>query len=541
MLAVALECVVIALPFFLQWTVDQALPSADSDLLTTLALGFGLLILIQGAIHAVRNWLLISLSTNLNFQWYGNVFGHLVRLPLDYFEKRHIGSIISSFGSISTIQRSVTTTFVQAVVDGVMVLGTLIMMVLYNTQLAMISFAAIIIYTALRLSLFNQLRAAAAEQIVFVGKQNTHFYETVNGIQSVRLFGQGDERRAGWMNLLAEQFNAELRINRIGVNYESARTVLFGIERVIVVWLAGRAVLDNAFSVGMLFAFIAYKDQFSTRISALVDRLLDLRMLGLHGERIADIVLTPAEDEGDLLLGESAHEKGAPSIELRNISFRYSATEPYVFEDINLFVEAGESIAITGPSGCGKTTLVKIMLGLLEPSSGEVLVNGVPIKRIGLANFRSTIGTVMQEDRLFSGSIAENICFFDSVPDWERIKESAKLASLAHEIEAMPMGYYTMTGANGAGISGGQQQRLLLARALYRQPHLLVLDEATSELDVGNERTVNATIREMGLTRIMVAHRPDTIAMADRVVQLRNGRLSDAANSNLHALQSVTT
>jgi ATP-binding cassette subfamily B protein RaxB len=147
----------------------------------------------------------------------------------------------------------------------------------------------------------------------------------------------------------------------------------------------------------------------------------------------------------------------------------------------------------------------------------------------------------MQEDRLFSGSIAENICFFDSVPDWERIKESAKLASLAHEIEAMPMGYYTMTGANGAGISGGQQQRLLLARALYRQPHLLVLDEATSELDVGNERTVNATIREMGLTRIMVAHRPDTIAMADRVVQLRNGRLSDAANSNLHALQSVTT
>jgi ATP-binding cassette subfamily B protein RaxB len=541
MLAVALECVVIALPFFLQWTVDQALPSADGDLLTTLALGFGLLILIQGAIHAVRNWLLISLSTNLNFQWYGNVFGHLVRLPLDYFEKRHIGSIISSFGSISTIQRSVTTTFVQAVVDGVMVLGTLIMMVLYSTQLAMISFAAIIIYTALRLSLFNQLRAAAAEQIVFVGKQNTHFYETVNGIQSVRLFGQGDERRAGWMNLLAEQFNAELRINRIGVNYESARTVLFGIERVIVVWLAGRAVLDNAFSVGMLFAFIAYKDQFSTRISALVDRLLDLRMLGLHGERIADIVLTPAEDEGDLLLGESAHAKGAPSIELRNISFRYSATEPYVFEDINLFVEAGESIAITGPSGCGKTTLVKIMLGLLEPSSGEVLVNGVPIKRIGLANFRSTIGTVMQEDRLFSGSIAENICFFDSDPNWERIKESAKLASLAHEIEAMPMGYYTMTGANGAGISGGQQQRLLLARALYRQPHLLVLDEATSELDVGNERTVNATIREMGLTRIMVAHRPDTIAMADRVVQLRNGRLSDAANSNLHALQSVTT
>jgi len=399
MLAFALECVVIALPFFLQWTVDQALPSADSDLLTTLALGFGLLVVIQGALNAVRNWFLISLSTNLNFQWYGNVFGHLVRLPLEYFEKRHIGSIISSFGSISTIQRSVTTTFVQAIVDGVMVIGTLLMMFLYSTQLAVISLVAVIFYAVLRLSLFHQLRAAAAEQIVFAAKQNTHFYETASGIQSVRLFGQGDERRAGWMNLLAEQFNAELRINRLGVTYESARIVLFGIERVIVIWLAARAVLDNAFSVGMLFAFIAYKEQFSTRIAALVDRLLDLRMLGLHGERIADIVLTPAEDEGEPLLGESPLVASAPSVELRNISFRYSPTEPFIFENVNLTVDAGESIAITGPSGCGKTTLVKIMLGLLEPSTGEVLINGLPIKRIGLANFRCMIGTVMQEDR----------------------------------------------------------------------------------------------------------------------------------------------
>lgn len=539
-LALALECVVIALPFFLQWTVDQALPSADSDLLTTLALGFGLLVIIQGAINAARNWFLVSLSTNLNFQWYGNVFGHLLKLPLEYFEKRHIGSITSSFGSISTIQRSMTTTFVQAIVDGVMVIGTLLMMFLYSTQLAVVSFIAVAIYSALRLSLFQQLRSAAAEQIVFVAKQNTHFYESISGIQSIRLFGQGDERRAGWMNLLAEQFNAELRINRLSVTYDSARIVLFGIERVIVVWLAARAVLDNAFSVGMLFAFIAYKDQFSSRISALVDRLLDFKMLGLHGERIADIVLTPAEDEGELLLGESILANGAPSVELRNISFRYSPTEPFVFEGINLFVVAGESVAITGPSGCGKTTLVKIMLGLLEPSSGEVLVNGVPVKRIGLANFRQIIGTVMQEDRLFSGSIAENICFFDSEPDWERIKASAKKASLAHEIESMPMGYYTMTGANGSGISGGQQQRLLLARALYRQPQLLVLDEATSELDVSNEKNVNTTVRELGLTRIMVAHRPDTIAMADRIVHLRNGMLAEVSHPNLHSLQSAS-
>ncbi len=520
LLALALECVVIALPFFLQWTVDHALPSADKDLLTTLALGFGLLVLIQGVIRAVRNWFLISLSTDLNFQWYGNVFGHLVKLPLEYFEKRHIGSITSSFGSISTIQRALTSTFIQAIVDGVMVLGTLLMMMMYSGQLAAIAFVSVLLYGALRWGQFNQLRSAAAEQIVFVAKQTTHFYETLSGIQSVRLFGTGDQRRAGWANLVAEQFNAELRINRIGVTYESAQVVLFGIERVIVIWLAARAVIDNSFSVGMLFAFIAYKDQFSSRISALIDRLLDFRMLGLHGERIADIVLTPAEDEGEAPLTEIKVDETAPTIELRNIAFRYAPTEPFVFQNVNLTIDAGDCIAITGPSGCGKTTLVKIMLGLLEPSSGEVLVNGVPIKRIGLANYRQMIGTVMQEDRLFSGSIAENICFFDNEPDMERIKQSAALAAIDKEIEAMPMAYYTITGSNGIGISGGQQQRILLARALYRQPRLLVLDEATSELDVGNERTVNMTVQEMGLTRIIVAHRPDTIAMANRIVVL---------------------
>lgn len=535
-LALALECVVIALPFFLQWTVDQALPSADKDLLTVLALGFGLLVLVQGAISAVRNWFLISLSTNLNFQWYGNVFGHLLKLPLEYFEKRHIGSIITNFGSISTIQRALTTTFVQAIVDGVMVLGTLFMMFLYSGQLAAIAFIAVTFYAILRLSLYNQMRNAAAEQIVFAGKQNTYFYETANGIQSVRLFGHGDQRRNGWMNLLAEQFNAELRINRVTVSYETARIVLFGVERVVVVWLAARAVLDSAFSVGMLFAFIAYKDQFSTRMSALIDRLIDFRMLGLHGERIADIVLTKAEDEGELFLGESPLASKPPSIELRGISFRYAPTEPFIFENINLTVNAGESIAITGASGCGKTTLVKIMLGLLEPAAGDVLVNGVPINRIGLANYRQMIGTVMQEDRLFSGSIAENICFFDDDPDWDQIKKSAALAAIDKEIEAMPMGYYTITGANGAGISGGQQQRLLLARALYRRPQLLVLDEATSELDVGNEKIVNTTVRAMGLTRIMVAHRPDTIAMADRVVHFKAGKLTDTSNSNLQSV-----
>ena len=528
LLALALEAVSIALPFFLQWVIDHALVSADRDLLTTLALGFGLLILIQAAIGAVRGWSVVAISTQLNFQWLGNVFGHMVKLPLEYFEKRHVGNIMSRFGSITTIQKTLTGGFVQAMVDGVMVAGTFAMMFLYSQRLACISLIAVALYALMRWALFHGLRTATAEQIIHAAKQTTHFFETANGIQSVRLFGKGEQRRSGWLNILADQFNAELRIQRIRISYETAQTLLFGLERVLIVWLAAGAVMDNVFTIGMLFAFIAYKDQFSTRLGALVDKVVEFKMLKLHGERVADIVLAEVEPLGSHDADEVDLEQLSPSIELRGISFRYSPTEPYVFENIDLKIEAGESVALTGISGGGKTTLVKVMLGLLAPTHGEVLVGGQPIHRVGLTTYRKMVATVMQEDRLFSGSVAENISFFDPMPEWKRIKECARLAAVAAEIESMPMGYNTITGDSGVGISGGQKQRILLARALYRQPRILVLDEATSELDIDNEKSVNSTVKSMGLTRIVVAHRPETILSADRVMILKAGQLIDS-------------
>lgn len=528
LLALALEMVSITLPFFLQWVVDHALISADRDLLATLGLGFGLLVLIQASINAVRGWFVVAISTQLNFQWLGNVFAHMVKLPLEYFEKRHVGNIMSRFGSITTIQKTLTGGFVQALVDGVMVIGTFGMMLLYSQRLACVCLIAVALYALMRWALFHGLRAATAEQIIHAAKQTTHFFETVNGIQSVRLFGKGEQRRSGWLNILAEQFNAELRIHRIRISYETAQALLFGLERVVVVWLAASAVLDHAFTIGMLFAFIAYKDQFSIRLAALIDKVVEFNMLKLHGERVADIVLAETEALGNHDADEVDLEQLSPSIELRGVSFRYSPTEPFVFEDIDLTIKAGECVAITGISGCGKTTLVKVMLGLLEPTQGEVRVGGQAIHRLGLNSYRNMIGTVMQEDRLFSGSVAENISFFDPLPEWTRIKECARLAAVGDEIESMPMGYNTITGDSGVGISGGQKQRILLARALYRQPRILVLDEATSELDIDNEKSVNATVKAMGLTRIIVAHRPETIASADRIVVVKAGKLSES-------------
>jgi len=531
-LALALEVVVIALPFYLQWVVDQALLAADRELLAVLALGFGLLVLLQAGMGAVRGWWVATLGARLNFQWLGNVFGHLVRLPLEFFEKRHVGHIVSCFGSIDVIQKTLTTGLVQALVDALMVAGTLLMMALYSPVLMGVSVAAAGLYALLRLAVFRSLREASAEEIIHAARRPALNWSASMFIQSVRLFGRGDQRRAGWMNMLADQFNAGLRVARVHVAHESAQTLLFGLERVLVVWLAARMVLDGGFTVGMLFAYMAYKELFSQRVGALVDTASELAMLRLHGERVADIALAQTEAGEAPAAIEVDLSRRPARIELRGVGYRYGPAEPWVLREVDLVVEAGRSLAVTGPSGCGKTTLVKVMLGLLPPTEGEVLFDGTPIHRLGLSHYRALIGTVMQEDRLFSGSVADNICFFDPQPDIERIEDCARLAAIDAEIRAMTMGYHTLVTDVGTGLSGGQKQRVLLARALYRRPRILVLDEATSHLDLVNERSVNEAVRSMALTRVIVAHRPETIATADRVVVLAAGRVaSDSASA----------
>ena len=545
LLGLALQVCALAAPFYLQWVVDEALVAADRNLVTVLGIGFLLLVLLQTAIGAVRSWAATALAASLNFQWLGNAFAHLLRLPLPWFEKRHLGDIVSRFGSIQTIQKSITTQLVEGVIDGMLVIATLGVMLLYSAKLALISLIAVALYALLRWIIFRALREATAEQIIHASRQNTHFIESARGVQSVRLFSRQEERRIGWMNMLADQFNADLRISRLSISFQTANTLLFSAERVIVVWLAALAVMDNQFSVGMLFAFLSYKDQFSQRIAALIDKLFELRMLKLHGERVADIVLTEPETEQNDVEIDPAHVQ--PTLEARNVAFRYSDSEPYVLREMNLAVPAGQCLAITGASGCGKTTLLKLMLGLLEPTEGEILIGGIPLKQLGLSNYRQLLGAVMQDDQLFSGSIADNICFFDPLPNQARIQECAELAAIHKEIMAMPMTYNTLVGDIGSGLSGGQKQRILLARALYKQPRLLVLDEATSHLDVWNEKLVNAAVRDIAMTRLLVAHRPETIAMAQRVVVLEHGKIvqdtvyADASGSAGQQAQTIAS
>lgn len=533
MFAAALEVVTLITPFFMQWVVDGALVSADRDLLTTLVLGFGLLVLVREVISAARAWVMTVLSTTLNVQWLSNVFQHLLKLPVSWFEKRHLGDVVSRFDSINVLQRTLTSSFLEAILDGVMALITLGMMIVYSGTLTVVVVVAVALYVCLRLAFYRPLRQSTEEQIVAQSKQQSHFLETVRGISSLKLFNAQEERASCYVNLAVDTMNRNVVTQRLALGWRFGNGSLFGITGILVVWFGAKAVLDSAFSVGMLFAFVAYKDQFVQRVTSLIDKAFEWRMMRLQAERLSDIVLTEPEtaaqtDFASLAALGLANDEQAlqPSIELKDVHFRYAATEPYVLSGIDLKIEAGESVAIIGPSGGGKSTLGKALLGLLNAERGEVLIGDVPLKRIGLRKFRDMVGTVMQDDQLFAGSIADNIAFFSPDMDMGWVTECAKLAAVDADIRAMPMGYNTLIGDMGAALSGGQKQRILLARALYKRPKILFLDEATSALDVGNEKLVNSAVQKLALTRIIIAHRPETIAMADRVVVLNGGKIA---------------
>jgi ATP-binding cassette subfamily B protein RaxB len=528
MLALGLELLNLLSPFLLQWTVDGVIVSADRDLLVTLGLGFGLLVLLQVMVGTLRSWAVLYLSSSLNLQWLTQVFAHLLRLPLAWFEKRHIGDVLSRFSSVQQIQRTLSTRFAEALLDGCMVLLTLAMMTVYSPRLSAIALLAVLTYGGLRWAFFKPLREASEEQLVHEAQQNTHFLESLRGAQAIKLFNAQAERGARFANLVVEQMNAGIAARRLDLWMGVANKLLFGLERVAIVWLGAALVLDRQLSVGMLFAFLAYKEQFSNRLAGLIDKFVELRMLRLQGERLADIVLSAPEPLEDMH-GSSTAEPA--SLELQGLGFRYADSEPDVIQACTLRIEPGESVAIVGPSGCGKTTLLKLMLGIHTPQAGEIRVGGQPLGKLGLAAWRARIGTVMQDDQLFAGSIADNICFFDPEADPAWIEECARRACVADDIAAMPMGYQSLIGDMGSSLSGGQRQRVLLARALYKRPQFLFLDEATSALDVEKERQVNASLRQLTLTRIVIAHRPETIAAAQRVIALQGGRVAQDLRS----------
>jgi ATP-binding cassette subfamily B protein RaxB len=524
-LSAILQAYVLASPFYMQLAVDEAVAKDDRDLLTVLAIGFGLLMLVNACAGLLRSRILVHLQSMLAFGMGVGLFRHLLRLPLAFFERRHVGDLVSRFAAIEPVRNMLAEGLVAALVDGAMAVLTAGMIFVYSVRLGLVVLLALAVYVLLRIAFYRTFRRRSLDLVHAKSLENTMFIETARAIQSIKVFNREAMRNALWSNRYAEVLIANAGVERLKGLFKALNDLVFGCENLAVVYLGAAAALDGKMTIGMLFAFMSYKLQFIDKAVRCTEKAIELRMLDLHLDRLADIA--QAEPEAGTDAGTAYRPAIQGQIELRNLSFRYAAGEPLVLDGVSLSVEPGEYVAITGPSGGGKTTLLKLMLGLLEPAMGEVLVDGLPLRTVGARAFREHVGVVMQDDQLMSGSIADNISFFDDNFDAEQMQRCAALAGIHGDIMRMPMAYETLIGDMGSSLSGGQRQRVLLARALYKRPKILFMDECTSHLDTALEAQVNAAIKALGLTRIIIAHRPETIASASRRLIVDGGTLRE--------------
>ncbi|RBP78289.1 peptidase domain-containing ABC transporter [Marinomonas rhizomae] len=524
MLALALEVVALLSPQVMQWVVDHALVSADYDLLLLVVIGGCLLLVIDFVLRMARGWMGLRLNQQLTLQWTSNFFHHLLRLSWSFFEKRHLGDITARFQSLDAIRAVITNGAVTILLDALVALITLTLMTLYSKMLTVIVLTAVALYVLLRWAFYVPLRNAMEERIVLATRENAYFLETIRAVQPLKLFNSTPLRLATWQNLLTDVQNRDLRTQKMLLVFGGCNTLIFGLEGMLLLYVGGVAVLGNTLTLGMLLAFLAYKSQFTTRASKLIDLGIEIKMLSLHGERLADIALeTP---ESDIAI-ETDLSRIEPRIEFKNVSFRYADGERWVIKDLSFTIDAGDAVALVGRSGCGKSTLFKLMLGLLEPTEGDIRIGDISIRQLGPTALRNIVGVVMQDDQLMAGSLAENIACFEAGATQERIEKAAQQANIHKAITNMPMGYQTLVAEMGSGLSGGQKQRMLLARALYKQPSILALDEATSHLDLHGEQHVVSNLQSLSMTRVVIAHRRETVAMVSRIIHFEQGKITE--------------
>lgn len=517
-LSVVIEAINLVMPVGTQLVMDHAIPAGDRGLLTLISAGLMFFILLRAATGMLRAWTALVMATLINVQWQSGLFNHLLRLPLGYFERRKLGDIQSRFGSLDTLRATFTTSVVGAIMDIIMVLGVFVMLLLYGGYLTWVVLGFTTVYVLIRLVTYGYYRQISEETLVRGARASSYFMETLYGIATVKIQGMAERRGAHWLNLKIDAINSGIKLTKMDLFFGGINTFVAACDQVAILWLGTSLVIDNQMTIGMFVAFGSFRGQFSDRVASLTNFLLQLRIMSLHNERIADIALHEKEEKKAEL--DIAPELSPVSLETIDLSYRYDSQSTPIFSGISFNVAPGESVAITGASGAGKTTLMKVLCGLFEPDSGTVLVNGSDIRQIGVNNYHRMIACVMQDDRLFSGSIRENICGFSAEMDEEWMTECARASYIHDVIMKMPMGYETLIGELGEGLSGGQKQRIFIARALYRKPGILFMDEATSSLDAESERFVNVAIKNLNITRIIIAHRETTLRTVDRVIHI---------------------
>ena len=529
MIALAMQILSLAPPILSQILIDEVTTSQDSELLRSMLIAMALLAAISIPLRLLQGWIGIWLSTSISLQTSRNLTRRLFSLPVRFFRERHVGDVVSRMQSLSPIIQFATGSVVTGIINLLKVSLAGVAMLIYSPVLMLISLAGLALRAGLVWSVLPAQRRLARDGLVAGAKQSSAMLESLRGSETVKALAGESERLTVWQTHLVDKLNVDVRSARIGMYSGAGLSALGEAEQIAFLGVGVLALFNGRITLGALFAFMTLRGRFSAALGALIALFQQAYMLRLHAERLGDIVEHEAEPEDGLPV---ARLGGA--FEAQELGFAFGSNEGFVLRGFSCCIEPGQLVVLTGPSGSGKSTLLKLLAGLESPTEGRLLADGTEVQRLHRRDYRRQLGLVLQGDVLFRGSIAENISFFDPAPDTALIDEVARLAAVDGDIRQFPMGMATQIGDMGSNLSGGQAQRILLARALYRRPQALILDEATSHLDPATEERVVQMLKNLGITIVCAAHRPAILRYADQVLELSSAAGEGAAYNAAH-------
>lgn len=539
-LSVTVQLLALATPLFLQIAVDRAATVSDGSLLLPLAIAFGGIFAVRAVAEGARSWTLLYYSNTLNYQMLKRLFARLLRLPPAYFETRHVGDIISRMSSARTIQSTVTEGFASGLLDAGLGVILLVTIAAYSPEAFVVVVVTTLLLAVINLIVSGQMRGVQEETISASASEQSHMMESIRAAPIIKLFGKEQDRVSSWESRYVRVINNNIRFGRQGILLKFLQDVVTSVQTLAVIYVGVRAAQRDELSIGMVTALVAYRQMFAMHLAGFFGQLVQFRLLRVHLGRLSDIVHSSV-DAGSAWSSDRLDGLQSHGVELDRITFRYGAGEPDILRDVDLKIPSGQFVALIGPSGAGKSTIIRLMLGLLQPTEGVIRVGGKPLSGAVVRQWRSDVAAVMQNDRLFSGSIGENIAFFDAKAELAAIRDAARAADIDDHIMSLPMAYRTPVGDMGSTLSAGQYQRVLLARALYRKPKVLILDEGTANLDPASEAKIVEVVKGISATRIIVAHRPALIEAADCIYSLSHEglRLQGSGSSVTTARQDI--
>jgi ATP-binding cassette, subfamily B, bacterial len=514
-------------PFLTQNIVDVGIHNHDIGFIYLVMIAQLMLFAGRACTEVIRSWLLLHLSSRLNISMLSDFFIKLMKLPISFFDVKMTGDLLQRIHDNKRIEMMLTNSSLNILFSMFSLVVYSIVLVGYNLSIFLVFIAGSILYLCWIFIFMKKRKDLDYKNFSQSSQEQGKMIEIISGMQEIKLNNAEKQKRWGWENIQARLF--QLRINSLALEqYQRVGTDLINeIKNMVVTIISAKLVIEGHLTLGMMMSVSYITGQLNGPIHQLISLFYSLQDAQISIERLNEIYTMP--DEEDASDARISLPPGQHDIRIKDLSFRYPGSDTRVLENINLCIPWNKTTAIVGASGSGKTTLLKMLLRFYEPENGTIELGNVNLKNISLQWWRDQSGTVMQEGFIFNDSIANNIAVGQEQPDPKILAHAASVANIKDFIESLPLSYKTIIGQEGAGMSAGQKQRIMIARAVYKNPGFIFFDEATSALDANNEREIHNHLQEFfkGRTAVIIAHRLSTVKHADQIVVLSNGRITE--------------